>query len=178
MADSSISVGVDAALPLAQTILVNQFNGEFFREIAGELVRESSIGALASFIPVIGGIFAMGLDVAIAATMTWRVGTMVSAYYQNGGKWVGGGRKPTYDAVKPLAGGLSPDIANRVDLDDIPNRLQEVFETQVGQAVAYIKGSVLVLAPTASRSVIVEHLVKKGFPKKIAEEAVLRVLGR
>lgn len=61
---------------------------EFFKEISGELLRENGLGFFVSWVPIFGGVVSTYLDVTIAWTLTWRVGFMVSAYHENGGKWI------------------------------------------------------------------------------------------
>jgi uncharacterized protein (DUF697 family) len=51
--------------------------------------------------PFVGGLVGAALDYVIATAMTWRVGTMVAIYYQNGGKWVGD-RKHTLELAKDM----------------------------------------------------------------------------
>lgn len=110
---------------------------EFMSEIFSELMHEIGVGFVVSAIPIIGGFAAIGLDAALAATMTWRVGTMVSIYYQNGQRWVKD-RHSTYEIGKGLVGGLSPIIAERFDLNSIRNRVPEVNETQVRELLRFV----------------------------------------
>ena len=123
--------------------IASEFSTEFITSIAGELIAEAGLGGIASFIPIVGGLVGAALDYVIATAMTWRVGVMVSIYYQNGGRWVGD-RKHTYELAKEMTGGLGfgvKDLLSKfssahkpeldVDLDQIPRRVPDVFQTQV-----------------------------------------------
>lgn len=76
-------------------------------QIAGDLVAEGGVGAVVAAIPFLGVLTSGALDAALAATMTWRVGAVVLAYFQNGG-YVGL-RKATYDLVKQHGVSFSTD---------------------------------------------------------------------
>ena len=56
------------------------FATDFMAEIAKELLPELGAGLALSAIPFFGGIAAAALDATVAATLTWRVGTMVAIY--------------------------------------------------------------------------------------------------
>lgn len=149
------------------------FNGEFFAEIIGDLVREIGLGGLLSIVPILGGFATIGLDVAIAATMTWRVGTMVSIYYQNGGKWLVS-RNRTYELSKELGGGLSPKIQDRLDLNQISNRISEVRKWMVEKVTNFIR-ALLAKAPNTPIQRVREFLRKKEIPPSIIEESIKRI---
>jgi uncharacterized protein (DUF697 family) len=85
--------------------IANEFGTEFIASIASELITEAGLGTMAGFIPFVGGLVGAALDYVIATVMTWRVGTMVAIYYQNGGKWVGD-RKHTLELAKEITGGV------------------------------------------------------------------------
>lgn len=76
----------------------NEFGEDFFREMIGELLQECGFPVGASFLPVVGAVVGATLDAIITATIAWRVGAIVSAYFQHGGYI--GSRKETYDKVK------------------------------------------------------------------------------
>lgn len=76
---------------------------EFIKEIATDLISEAAAGLALTAIPFVGGLLAAGLDATIAATLTWRVGTMIAAYYQNGGEWIKS-RKNTYSVASETVG--------------------------------------------------------------------------
>jgi uncharacterized protein (DUF697 family) len=78
--------------------LVNEFGSEFFQEIALELLGEGGVAVVGSAIPVIGVAFGGVADLMLGATLTWRVGAVVSAYFQYGGYI--GSRKETYELTK------------------------------------------------------------------------------
>jgi hypothetical protein len=110
--------------------VASELASEFMMEIASELLQEAGLGAAISWIPIFGGVVAAGLDVVIAATLTWRVGTMISIYHQNGGRWVED-RHATYELAHKLVGSLSPATSNRVRLDNISSKIPEVQDRQV-----------------------------------------------
>jgi hypothetical protein len=149
--------------------VAGEFGSEFVTEIGSELVSEMGIGFAASFIPVIGGLFSMGLDVAVAATMTWRVGTMVAIYYSHGGKWIKD-REETYERAKDMTGGLSPAIENRVNLDEIPARNKEVRQYQAKELSRYIKDRME--DRRLSDEDIRRILKKKNVPDQVIEEVI------
>lgn len=147
--------------------LVAELASEFMAEIAGELVSEAGLGAFASFIPGVGGIIAAGLDATIAAPLTWRVGTMVAIYYQNG-EWIEN-RHVTYNRAKKMVGGLSPATDNRVKLDDIPINNQEVLDKQM----AVVKELVtMMLSVSAGREQIRTALLQRQMPQKLIDLAL------
>ena len=101
--DAGLTVGVGAAALVGQ---------EFLLEIAAEVLHEIGLSSLTSFIPVVGGVAAAGLGVAIAATMTWRIGAMTVLYYQFGGKWIND-RPTTWERGKAWVGGLGVGTSDR-----------------------------------------------------------------
>jgi hypothetical protein len=175
LAGSSYTAMTGAGNFLAQTFLMEQLNEEFFLEILSESSAELAAGVASGFIPFIGGIFAAKLDVMIAITMTWRVGAMISAYFQNEGKWIGGSRQATYCAVKELTGGLSSKNTNRVNLDELSIKLKDVFETQVKSTMIYIRNGVLAVNGQLSREEVLKHLQGRGCLLQVAKEAIRRV---
>lgn len=175
-ADSAMTVAADAGALACQEFLLGEFSVGFFTEIAPTLLGESALGAAFSLIPVVGGFATIGLDVAIAATMTWRVGTMVSTYYQNGRRWVDGNRKRTYDASRDMTGGLSPTIEGRVDLDEVRNRVPEVNEAHVAGALRYIE-RLRRRVPGVSSESVREDLQESNFPDDVIDEAIRRSFG-
>ena len=154
-------------------MIAAEFTTEFFSEIAGDILREAGFAAVSSAIPFIGGIVAAGLDAAIAATMTWRVGTMVSIYYQNGQRWVGS-RKDTYEAASSMVGGLSPENTGRVRLDGIPGRVAEVSENQVQAALVVVR-MIRTASPRATEADIRAALVAERLPRAAIDEAIRRL---
>jgi hypothetical protein len=156
-----------------------EFSTEFIAMVAGEIITEAGFGAVAGFIPFIGGIIGAALDYVIATAMTWRVGTMVSIYYQNGGQWIGS-RKNTYELAKEMTGGLNfglKDLAARftsaqkpelnVNFDSIPTIFPEVKDTQV-QAAKQILGVLLLVSTSVQAK---KALRDKGFPDFVIDGA-------
>ena len=153
--------------------LMDELGLDFLQEIGWETVAEGGIGYFASFVPFFGGFVSVGLDVAIAATMTWRVGTMISIYYQNGGAWVKS-RRHTYDVAKGLTGDLSPTIKDRVDLNEVPTKVREVREYQIGELMQIVR-ELLYVAPKLDNSMIREILLRKEVRPELADEIIDRI---
>jgi hypothetical protein len=153
--------------------MAGEFGSEFITEVGTELLGEMGMGFAVSFISIIGGLFSMGLEIAVAATMTWRVGTMIAIYYQNGGKWVNS-RHDTYERAKDLTGGLSPTIDSRVNLDDISRKIPEVRRYHTEELTRFIV-ELLGVNSEMSDEKIREILRKKAVPGEIIEEVIKRV---
>ena len=125
------------------TDIAADFGVEFVTSVASELITEAGFGTAAGFHPIEGGIDGAALDYVIATAMTWRVGTMVAIYYQNGGSWVKD-RKYTLELAKQMVGGVSFGLEDLVahfsgrnrkrlefNLNSIPQRIPEVFQSQI-----------------------------------------------
>jgi hypothetical protein len=153
--------------------MAGEFGREFITEVGSELVGEMGMGFAASFIPIIGGLFSMGLEIAVAATMTWRVGTMIAIYYQYGGRWITN-RHETYERAKDMTGGLSPGINERVNLDNIPRNIPEVLQYQAEELARFVADLLSVNADLSDNK-IREILRKKGVPDEVIEEVIRRV---
>ncbi len=147
--------------------LASELGSEFMGEIAAELIQEAGWGALASVIPGVGGIIAAGLDATIAATLTWRVGTMVAIYHQNG-DWIQD-RHATYGRAKKMVGKLSPATDDRVNLDDIPQKNQEVLDRQMAVVKELIS---MMLSVSAGKEQIRTALMQKQIPQKLIDLAM------
>jgi hypothetical protein len=152
--------------------LAAELAGEFMAELASELLMEAGFGAVASCIPLLGGVIAAGLDATIAATLTWRVGTMVAIYHQNGDQWIGN-RKRTYERAHKMVGGLSPKTDGRVNLDDIPLKNQEVLDKQMAVVKALVE---MMLSVSASREQIKAALIQKQLPQQLIDLALKNLL--
>ena len=159
--------------------IAGEFSSEFITTIAGELIAEAELGISAGFIPVVGGIIGAALDYVIATAMTWRVGTMVSIYYQNGGKWVID-RKNTYELAKEMTGGIHfgiDDLIARftsaqkpemnVEFNEIPQKIPQVRDTQVQAAKQMLSMLLEIGTSTQARKVLRE----RGFPDFIIDSA-------
>jgi hypothetical protein len=131
------------------------FGTEFMLQIASELLMEAGWGVLgAMFIPVVGGAVGAGLDYLIATQMTWRVGTMVSMYFQNGGHWVENQRH-TFELAKELTGSIHVGVGDlldgkfknhtpRADLNEIRQAVPAVGQnllTNVRRLVSMLRGA-------------------------------------
>ena len=138
----------------------SQFGMSFAEEVGGEVLGELGLGFGLSWIPVVGGFVAIAFDVAIALTMTWRVGTMVSIYYQNGRRWVGD-RYTTYEHAKEMTGGLSKVNETRVNLNAVPFRVKEVREHQ-NSAIDAFRSRLDTAAPNVTDEMIRGILQNKG----------------
>jgi uncharacterized protein (DUF697 family) len=160
--------------------IAGEFSTEFLMSIAADLLSEAGLGVAAGFIPVVGGVAGGMLDYIIATGMTWRVGTMVAIYYQNGGRWVGN-RKHTLELANEIIGGLGfgvKDLAARftpserpdvnVDLNQIPQRVPEVFETQVRN----LRPVISMLMQLGGSGKVREILVSRGVPPMVIDAAL------
>jgi uncharacterized protein (DUF697 family) len=141
---------------------VNEFGTDFFQEIIGELLQESGVAVGISFIPIIGAIAGAALDAIIGATITWRVGAVVSAYFQYGGYI--GSRKETYDKVK--------GYVRRSPVTSRPGTLDQV--SQVGEIrrrqEAYVRIQFRTLIDSLSKAQIRDILVNhQGIPADIVD---------
>ena len=155
--------------------MVRSFSHEFFAEVASGLFAELPARFVLSLIPLVDHL-ARGLAAAVSATMAWRVGTMVAIYYYNGARWIGGPRE-TYERAKVMTGTISADDANRVDLNDIPREIPEVYEHLVEQTALYVK-NLRRSAPDAGDATIRSILRDNGFAEDVAEAAIAKVLAR
>jgi len=178
--DSAVSLGAGLGIHAGADVasgavnsLAGQFGSDFFADIGGELLQEIATGFFASAIPVVGGLFSMGLDVVIAMTMTWRVGTMISIYYQNGERWLGS-RHETYERAKDLTGRLSPKNEGRVDLNSVGSREAEVEEHHVEKLANFLE-SLLNVAPDLTDAKLEDLLCKKGVSPELAKKVVRKV---
>ena len=86
-----------------------QFGAEFLAEIAREIMGEVGIGMIPAFIPGISALAGPLLDVIIAVTITWRIGTMTSIYFQNGESWIDD-RKTTFEHAKDITRIYFPNL--------------------------------------------------------------------
>lgn len=155
-----IGAGADLAIEMAT---------EFLKEIASEL-GEAAVGLGISAIPFLGALLAAGLDATVAATLTWRVGTMVSAYFQNGESWIGS-RKHTYHIAKDMVGGLSPQTENRANLNNIGNVEPGVGEKQLSFVLNLIE---MLRTITNNRDQIRSALIERKVPSWLIERALQR----
>jgi hypothetical protein len=159
--------------------IASEFGQEFMMQIGHELLTEVGLGVLGSLcIPLLGGAVGASLDYLIANMMTWRVGTMVSIYYQNGGEWLGS-RYATYEQAKDLTGGLASSVSEvldankrkhnvRVDLDSLRSQIPQVYEAQVRS----VKGLIDMMRDAMSNDQIRQALSAKGIPVDIIQKAL------
>jgi hypothetical protein len=162
---------LDVGLSIAD-FLVDQLGMAFLKEISPELLSESGIGLAASFFPVFGGFIGIGLDVALAATMTWRVGVMVSMYFQNGKQWLDGSRHETYEASKEETGGLSPTIKDRANLNTIPSKHKQPRQYQAKELATWIR-SLRRMRFDITDDEIRKDLRNQGVPDQVIEDSLL-----
>jgi hypothetical protein len=149
-----------------------EFTSEVLQEIVVEAVKNASVGALASMIPLIGGFAAATLDAVIAATLTWRVGTMTVAYYLNNGAWLRGGREETYETAQNLVGPWSAKTVDRVDLNEVV-RLREIHE----KAIHSICNTIAALRNamhSITKAQIRDALLKMAIPADLIDDALQR----
>ena len=121
--ESAVSEGIEQVRGVVRRVafqtgfldIAAEFGTEFMMQISGELLTEAGLGVLGSLcIPVLGGAVGAALDYLIANIMTWRVGTMVSIYYQNGGEWLSS-RHATFEMAKNFTGGLARSVDQILD---------------------------------------------------------------
>ena len=155
----------EAAIAGAGLDIMSEFAVEFMTSIAGDLIGELGMGGLATLLPFVGGIAAAGLDAVIAATLTWRVGTMVSIYFQHGGCWIGSQRS-TYDRAKTMVG--HPSLSARVNLDNVPGANREILDEQM----KFVKQLVFMMHPIASHGQIRTALADRGVPAHLVDQAL------
>lgn len=147
--------------------LANQFfNVDFFKDIIGEVISELGWAGAASAIPFIGGVFGAALDSLVAATMTWRVGTMISVYYQNGGAWLEG-RRETFEVAKDFVGPLSAKAKDRVNLDDVVKTHREILEKQFSTLKTVLLDSLLEI--TSDEKQIIEVLKNRDISDELID---------
>jgi uncharacterized protein (DUF697 family) len=140
----------------------HEFGSDFFQEIVTELLQESSVTLPLSFIPVAGAIFGAALDAIIGATITWRVGCVVSAYFQYGGYI--GSRKETYEKVKRFTK-RSADVSRPGTLD----RLRSIDEIRRKQR-GYVRSQFRAFLGSLTKAQIRDTLVsKQGIPADIVD---------
>lgn len=156
------AVGPDVLGALALD-LTNEFGSEFLKEIAGEIVAESSAATALSFIPIVGAVAGAALDAIVGATLTWRVGTIVSAYFQYGDYL--GSRRSTYDAVKPLVA-RSAKTSRPGTLTAVRKNVDPIREKQVRFAAEHFKSQRL--PKDEIRRMLIEDL---GVPEDVVDEA-------
>lgn len=157
-----VAVGSDV-LGQVTIDIVNDFGADFFKEIFWELAGEAGVATGISLIPLVGSVAGAALDATLGATLTWRIGGLVSAYFQNGGEYLGS-RKGTYEAVKGKVS-LSPDVSRPGTLDKVGNidAIRRKKESYVRQ---YVRDHVDLLDKNTLRKVLVE---KQRIPASIAD---------
>jgi hypothetical protein len=160
------NVVIEAGLQFVNT----EVTSEVLQEIIFEAVQNASLGAVASMIPLVGGIAAATLDAVIAATLTWRVGTMTVAYYLNNSAWLRGSREETYETAKELVGGLSAKTVDRVDLGEVI-RLKEVREKAI-QAIRNTIAALRHAMHSITNAQIREALLKMAVPADLIDDAL------
>jgi hypothetical protein len=162
--------------------IASEFGQEFMMQIAHELVMEAGAGILASLcVPVLGGVVGAALDYLFANIMTWRVGTMVSMYYQNNAQWLGD-RQATFERAKQLTGGIRPGILGilrqtkerlHLDLNTLRDQIPEIAEAQV-RALRPVAD---MMRSTMGAEQIGTALRGQGIPADLVHEA-LQPVGR
>lgn len=146
---------------------------EFLKEIATEVISEVAAGTALTAIPFVGGIAAALLDATIAATLTWRVGTMVAAYYQNGGAWIQN-RKHTYELAKGAVEGFNPKTEDRADLNDFARHNKTISEKHLNFAMAMVE---MMKSAALSRNQIRSALEAKQVPSWLINQALNKAFG-
>lgn len=146
---------------------------EFLKEIATEIISEIAAGAVLTAIPFLGGIAAAILDATIAATLTWRVGTMVAAYYQNGGAWIQN-RKHTYELASRAVNGFSAQTDHRANLNDFARKDKTISEKHLNFAMVMVE---MMKCAALTRDQIRSALEAKQIPSWLIDRALSRTFG-
>ncbi len=124
-------VGSELATDAAADLL-NQLGTSFVTEIAPDLLVEGGGGLAAGAIPILGSAAGAAIDYVLAATVTWRVGTMVSVYYQHGGFIHD--RKTTYNVVKQKLVSFSNATERPGTCARVRSEIDEVRQSQIEKA--------------------------------------------
>jgi hypothetical protein len=168
----------DAVARTAALEIASEFGTEFLMQIANELLVEGLGVAGSLAVPFIGGAVGAALDYLIATQMTWRVGTMVSIYFQNGGAWVGN-RQETFERAKEMTGKLHVGVSDlldgkyknqvpRVDLNDVPRNVGPVREKQI----RVVRAMVGLMRGMMNNDQIRAAMNAKGIPADLIDEAL------
>jgi len=133
------------------------------------------------FIPVVGGAVGAALDYLIATQMTWRVGAMVSMYFQNGGNWIESQRH-TFDLAKRMTGSMHigvSDLLNgkfknhtpRADLNEIRQEVPTVWKN----LLANVRRLVSMLRAATGDDKIRDILKSQGIPIDLIDAALAQL---
>lgn len=162
---------------------------DWLSDIGVDLIHEAGASAVLSLVPIIGTAVSTVLDFVLARSLTWRLGTMISMYYQNGQAWIGD-RAQTYARAKSATGGITlpsdalddlltghglKEVITRynqrplTDLNQVPENNKEVLTGQVQAVIQVIK---MLMRFTQNRESILQQLMEQGVPKKLAQEAL------
>jgi hypothetical protein len=166
----------DIGSEIVREFLVSEFGQEFLLEIIHELIPELGIGGILGAVPIIGGFVAAGVDVLLAATLTWRVGKTTALYFFNGQQWPGGSKKSAYDLAKKGKGGGLSAATNRPGTID-----EELLREDPAMWEKNVKGMIQIIRsmkkvdPSLSNSKIRSLLREEGYPEGVLEEALRRV---
>jgi len=176
-ATASVVMPLAAATGLLD--MASEFGQEFMVHIARELIVEVGLGALAALaVPVIGGAVGAALDYLIATQMTWRVGTMVSAYFQNGGAWIGD-KQHTFELAKQMTGGIRVGVNDllsgkfksqipRVDLDTLRDEIPSVRHNLVRNLSSFVE----MMRGAMEDDQVRQILIAQGVPADLIAAAI------
>ena len=178
--DKSMEALVGAPSPLTEVFDIGgDFDKDFMISIIDEVIYEAGHGLLgALFVPVLSGSAGAAFDYLASARLTWRVGTMVSIYYQNGDQWIETQQR-TWDVAKVLTGtirggvddlirGKFKDPAPRVDLSEIRRNVFEVRKNL--QANARELANRLKTGPKSGNAK--EMMKARGIPRDLIQYAL------
>ena len=168
MYDFTESVAIGGAAMFAA-----EFGIEFLSEIAKGILLEYGFTLAASVFPVIGSWVGAGLDLAIATTMTWRLGTMTSIYFQNGHNWVES-RKATYIIAKRIVSNFLGEDVKIIDSDLLAVEVPSILENRVQTTLGLIE-SFRDLDPLATNEKILNVLISRGIAVATIMEAFSRL---
>ncbi len=162
--------------------LAGEFGTEFMMHIAHEIVMEAGLGVVGALcVPVIGGAVGAALDYAIATQMTWRVGTMVSIYYQNGGSWLGS-QESTFRRASRMAGSFGKSVTDvinyqktksvpRVDLNSIRDDVPAIRQNQLRN----LKIIVDLMRTSMNQDQIRASLSNQGVPADLIRDVLRKI---
>lgn len=170
------------SIETAKFDIAADFGTEFMMQIASDLLTDAGLGVVAAAaIPVMGAAVGAGLDYLIATQMTWRVGTMVSMYFQNGGVWVDN-QKHTFEIAKKMAGPMHVGVSDllngkfknqtpRVDLNEIRHKVPSVRTN----LLANVRRLVSMLRIATGDDRIREILRSQGIPVDLIDAALAQL---
>jgi uncharacterized protein (DUF697 family) len=152
-----------------QRQLAVEFGSEFIARLIQDALGESVAGLALAQVPWIGVPAGATVAALLAWKLTWRLGLTVSAWFQNGGSFVGGSRASTVTVIKDLyVHGRRPTsmtgTVDRIRLD-----IDEVRKNMTAYLVAKVEAA---RAEGQSDADIRSALVAQAYPLDVIESAL------